>query len=205
MFKSDRRQYIFTGRNIGRRTKNEKEFVTMAWGEFEEYLGGEFEHIMETISPQSRRQLVNFSIKIMDEIKTVFKCEQCGSCCNQTEGIELENVDIRGMSRIQKTSSEDFESKYVTVRDDRKFMMIDKTCDFMGPNNRCSVYSVRPNFCKKYPCRSDKIRTMIIVSMYLASAGSRTVPIETGCPALSKTAAELDVLIRKYASSVQLS
>jgi hypothetical protein len=179
--------------------------AVMVWGEFEEYLGGEFEHIMEAVSPQSRRQLVNFSVKIMDEMKTVFKCERCGSCCGQTEGIELDAVDIKGMSRALKTSPEEFGSKYVTVADEKKFMMIGKTCDFLGPNNRCSVYSVRPNAGKKYPCGSDKIRTMIIVSMYLASTGSRTVPVETGCPALSKVAAEVDLMIRKYAPSVQLS
>ncbi|MDR0887740.1 MAG: YkgJ family cysteine cluster protein [Candidatus Methanoplasma sp.] len=176
----------------------------MSDGEFEEYLGGEFEHIMESVSPQSRRQLVNFSIKVMDEMKTVFKCERCGACCVQSEGIELEATDIKGMSRILKITPEDFEAKHVTVADDKKIMMADKKCDFLRPDNRCSVYSVRPNFCKKYPCGSDKVRAMIMISMYLVATGARTIPIKTGCPALSKAEKDIDMSIRKYAQSVRI-
>ena len=48
-------------------------------------------------------------------------------------------------------SSRDFESTYLTQDEDADMVLKDLPCTFLGPDNLCKIYDVRPKACKEYP------------------------------------------------------
>jgi uncharacterized protein len=85
-----------------------------------------------------------------------FECTGCGACCtggadHYVETSATERVAIR---RFLKLSPNWFRRRYL-VRVDADTTGIrlgrDGRCPFLGDDNRCRIYSVRPRQCRTYP------------------------------------------------------
>ena len=74
-----------------------------------------------------------------------FECEKCGYCCTATN-VHLFKQDIE---RIQNKGHRDFyepsQSGY-RIKGSKT-----KKCIFLGEDNRCKIYEIRPFVCREYP------------------------------------------------------
>jgi len=86
-----------------------------------------------------------------------FKCEKCALCCGDTavrvRHIRLLTVEVERIVRFTGKSVDSFAAKVVGfepyVFEMRK--NVDGKCVFLGGNNLCSIYEVRPLICVFYP------------------------------------------------------
>lgn len=81
-------------------------------------------------------------------------CEHCeGWCCRQTPGhdfaVLLEEGEVYAEAVAIKDPNSWREPKMVNV-----LPYVDGRCVYLGKDNKCSVYSERPNLCRQFSCTS---------------------------------------------------
>lgn len=80
----------------------------------------------------------------------VIDCMSCANCCKTTPPIILP-VDIKRIASFLKLSPNQFKMKF-TLTDIGGEMSFKKVpCVFLGENNLCQIYEVRPTACREYP------------------------------------------------------
>lgn len=77
-------------------------------------------------------------------------CLQCGNCC-RTTGPLFTDKDIGRISRHLKIKPSDFTTAYLKRDEDGDMVLQQVPCTFLGPDNYCAIYEVRPRACREYP------------------------------------------------------
>jgi Fe-S-cluster containining protein len=88
-------------------------------------------------------------------------CLECGNCCKTTSPIFID-TDVDRIAKHLKMSPSAFSEKYLLVDED-KFQVLKTTpCSFLGIDNYCHIYEVRPRACREYPHTNRKRMTQIL-------------------------------------------
>lgn len=77
-------------------------------------------------------------------------CLSCANCC-KTTGPLFTNKDIDRISKSLKLKPTQFIEKYLRIDEDNDYVLKTVPCSFLGPDNYCSIYDVRPKACREYP------------------------------------------------------
>jgi uncharacterized protein len=77
-------------------------------------------------------------------------CLQCANCCKTTSPI-FKDVDIDRIAKHLRLRPADFVSQYLMLDADRDFVLKTSPCAFLGSDNTCRIYEVRPRACREYP------------------------------------------------------
>lgn len=85
-----------------------------------------------------------------EEAFACIDCLQCANCC-KTTGPLFTNRDIDRLARHFGIKAADFIEEYLRVDEDGDFVLQSTPCPFLGDDNYCSVYEVRPKACAEYP------------------------------------------------------
>lgn len=101
---------------------------------------------IKSISVSSFDEIANpIVVKVTDEID----CTLCGNCCRKQEPGVTED-EMRKLADASDCSLNDFKDKYIAWDKDGVSFMATKPCLFLH-ENKCTVYSIRPNSCADYP------------------------------------------------------
>ncbi|MGB7396096.1 MAG: YkgJ family cysteine cluster protein [Pricia sp.] len=77
-------------------------------------------------------------------------CLQCANCC-KTTGPLFTDADIRRLAKHFRQKPQAFISDYLRVDEDGDHVLQQTPCTFLGDDNRCSIYEVRPKACREFP------------------------------------------------------
>lgn len=77
-------------------------------------------------------------------------CLECGNCC-KTTGPLFTSKDIERLSRHLQMRPSEFTEHYLKIDEDGDYVLQSLPCPFLGDDNYCSVYEVRPKACRQYP------------------------------------------------------
>lgn len=77
-------------------------------------------------------------------------CLSCGNCC-KTTGPLFTNADVERISKHLRLKSQQFIEQYLRVDEDNDYVLQQVPCGFLGQDNYCSIYDVRPKACKEFP------------------------------------------------------
>jgi Fe-S-cluster containining protein len=64
---------------------------------------------------------------------------------------EVIPADIKRLAKHMGISAKEFETKYCEDGEFGKKQIKSVPCMFLGEDNRCTVYEIRPKVCKEYP------------------------------------------------------
>lgn len=82
-----------------------------------------------------------------------FSCKLCGSCCRERAIMlydeDVERIESSGFSGFYERAS-DLEL-YLTGAPYRMKLKEDGSCFFLRSDNKCSIYEIRPDTCRRYP------------------------------------------------------
>lgn len=87
---------------------------------------------------------------IHDEVFANTDCLTCANCC-KTTGPMFTPKDVERIAKYLKMSLYDFESQYLTTDEDSHQVLQQLPCSFLGADNHCSIYDVRPKACREFP------------------------------------------------------
>lgn len=77
-------------------------------------------------------------------------CLTCANCC-KTTGPLFTHKDIERISKHFRMKPGKFIDEYLRVDEDNDHVLQEVPCTFLGTDNYCSIYEVRPKACREYP------------------------------------------------------
>ncbi|MGO4288590.1 YkgJ family cysteine cluster protein [Chitinophaga sp. RAB17] len=85
-----------------------------------------------------------------EEAFSKIDCLQCGNCC-KTISPRFKGPDIRRISKHLGMKEGDFIETYLRLDKDEDYVVKFTPCPFLGADNYCGIYDVRPGDCANYP------------------------------------------------------
>jgi len=113
-------------------------------------------------------------------------CLQCANCC-KTTGPLFTDKDIERISKHFKLKPQQFISQYLRMDEENDYVLQSVPCTFLGADNYCSIYEVRPKACSEFP-HTDRKKFQQISNLTL-----KNVAI---CPAAYNIVEEMKKLIK---------
>lgn len=101
--------------------------------------------------------------ELHDEVFSEIDCLQCANCCSTTSPI-FRDVDIDRISRKFKITSSEFEKEHLKTDEEGDKVLKSSPCTFLGEDNKCFIYDVRPQACREYP-HTDRKRMYQILNL----------------------------------------
>ncbi|MFS4448441.1 YkgJ family cysteine cluster protein [Maribacter sp. 2307UL18-2] len=77
-------------------------------------------------------------------------CLQCANCC-KTTGPLFTNADIERIAKHFRLKPQQFINQYLRLDEDHDYVLQKVPCAFLGADNYCSIYEVRPKACRAFP------------------------------------------------------
>ena len=110
------------------------------------------------------KRLKKVKTKVLDKLihplhKEVFArtdCLKCANCCTTT-GPLFTDKDISRIAKHLRIKPSVFTKKYLRIDEDRDYVLQSVPCSFLGKDNYCSIYDVRPKACREFP-HTDRIK-----------------------------------------------
>jgi len=77
-------------------------------------------------------------------------CLKCANCC-KTTGPLFTKADIERISKHFRQKPQLFIEQYLRIDEDNDYVLQQVPCAFLGEDNYCSIYNVRPKACREFP------------------------------------------------------
>ncbi|HVF81779.1 MAG TPA: YkgJ family cysteine cluster protein [Flavisolibacter sp.] len=83
-------------------------------------------------------------------------CLECAACCKNYSP-RFKTPDVKRISRQLGLKESVFIETYLRVDEDGDFVAKSAPCPFLGTDNTCSVYEVRPSDCARFPYTDEDV------------------------------------------------
>lgn len=77
-------------------------------------------------------------------------CLSCANCC-KTTGPLFTDKDIERIGKNFKLKPAEFIKQYLRIDEDNDYVLQSVPCPFLGVDNYCSIYDIRPKACREFP------------------------------------------------------
>ena len=101
--------------------------------------------------------------QLHEEVFACTDCLECANCCSTT-GPLFTNIDIGRIAKHLRIKPSEFTEKYLRIDEDKDYVLQQVPCAFLGEDNRCSIYNVRPKACREFP-HTDRIKQYQILDL----------------------------------------
>ncbi len=91
-----------------------------------------------------------------EEAFSQINCLDCAACCKNYSP-RFKTTDIKRISKHLKQKEGDFIAEYLKVDEEGDFVLQTKPCSFLGADNFCSIYDVRPSDCSRFPYTDEDV------------------------------------------------
>jgi uncharacterized protein len=100
-------------------------------------------------------------------------CLKCANCCKGYSP-RFKTPDIKRISKHLKIKESDFIDTYLTLDKEGDYVTKSAPCPFLGSDNYCGIYDVRPSDCERFPYTDEDV---IIKRQELTLKNSEFCPI----------------------------
>ncbi|WP_298473121.1 YkgJ family cysteine cluster protein [uncultured Maribacter sp.] len=77
-------------------------------------------------------------------------CLKCANCC-KTTGPLFTKADVERIAKHFRQKPQKFIDTYLRIDDENDYVLQGVPCTFLGADNYCSIYDVRPKACREFP------------------------------------------------------
>lgn len=85
-----------------------------------------------------------------------FDCLNCAMCCKNYSP-RFKTPDIKRISRHLKQRESEFIDNYLRLDNEGDYVVKSTPCPFLGADNYCSIYDVRPSDCSRFPYTNEDV------------------------------------------------
>lgn len=83
-------------------------------------------------------------------------CLTCAACCKNYSP-RFKTPDIKRISRHLRLKESVFIDQYLKLDEEGDYVVKSTPCAFLGGDNRCSIYEVRPSDCSRFPYTDEDV------------------------------------------------
>ncbi len=91
-----------------------------------------------------------------DEAFSKINCLDCAACCKNYSP-RFKTPDIKRISKHLRMKESVFIETYLNLDNEGDYVIKTKPCSFLGADNLCSIYSVRPSDCERFPYTDEDV------------------------------------------------
>jgi hypothetical protein len=84
----------------------------------------------------------------------VVDCTRCANCC-KTMDLKVREDDAARIAEHLDMASDEFAEEYLATDEEGDHKFGQMPCPFLGDDDRCTIYDLRPKDCREYP-HTDK-------------------------------------------------
>ena len=88
-------------------------------------------------------------------------CLTCANCCKTTSPI-FRDADIRRIAKHLRIKESQLIQNYLKMDEESDYVLQKSPCTFLGADNKCDIYEVRPLACREYPHTDRKNMIQIL-------------------------------------------
>jgi len=99
--------------------------------------------------------------QVHQEVFACTDCLKCANCCTTT-GPLFTDKDIGRIAKHLKLKPSELTQMYLRIDEDNDYVLQQVPCAFLGEDNRCSIYDVRPKACREFPHTNRKKQHQIL-------------------------------------------
>ncbi|MCM4154665.1 YkgJ family cysteine cluster protein [Gramella sp. AN32] len=96
------------------------------------------------------KNLDKLMVELHEEEFSRTNCLTCANCC-KTTGPLFTQKDIERISKHFRMKPGQFIDTYLRLDEENDYVLQSVPCTFLGADNYCSIYEVRPKACREYP------------------------------------------------------
>lgn len=111
---------------------------------------GEHRKFLATLKKKAPKNLDKIVQKVHQEVFAEIDCTACANCC-KTLGPLFTEADIQRIAKHFRMKLGAFEEAFLKVDEDGDKVFKAMPCPFLGEDNLCSIYEVRPKACREFP------------------------------------------------------
>ena len=106
--------------------------------------------------PSERNKILDQLPDLHEEAFQKVDCLQCANCCKRYSP-RFKTPDIKRISRHLKMKEGEFIEQYLKLDSDGDYVVKSSPCAFLGADNYCSIYEVRPSDCERFPYTEEDV------------------------------------------------
>lgn len=91
-----------------------------------------------------------------EEAFSKINCLECAACCKNYSP-RFKTPDIKRISKHLKMKESVFIETYLRLDEDGDYVAKTLPCPFLGADNYCSIYEVRPSDCERFPYTDEDV------------------------------------------------
>ena len=110
----------------------------------------ETKSFFQRLKKRPPKKLDKITQNIHEEVFAQTNCLDCANCC-KTTGPLFERKDIERIAKYLRLKPAQFEAQYLRVDEENDWVLQQVPCAFLGEDNACSIYDVRPKACREFP------------------------------------------------------
>ena len=111
---------------------------------------GEHRKFLATLKKKAPKNLDKIVQEVHQEVFAEIDCTACANCC-KTLGPLFTEADIQRIAKHFRMKLGAFEEAFLKVDEDGDKIFKTMPCPFLGEDNLCSIYDVRPKACREFP------------------------------------------------------
>lgn len=96
------------------------------------------------------KALIKHLPELHEEAFEKIDCLQCANCC-KTISPRFKTPDIVRVAKFTGMRQSELIETFLRLDEDGDYVVKKSPCPFLGADNYCSIYEVRPGDCRKYP------------------------------------------------------
>ncbi|WP_434036719.1 YkgJ family cysteine cluster protein [Formosa sp. 4Alg 33] len=96
------------------------------------------------------KQLDYIMQELHDEEFKRTDCLTCANCC-KTTGPLFTDKDVKRISKHFRMKPQRFIDQFLRIDEENDYVLQSVPCTFLGADNYCSIYDVRPKACREFP------------------------------------------------------
>lgn len=93
---------------------------------------------------------------IHEEATEKVDCLACARCC-KSYSPRFKTPDLKRISRHLGMKESQFIDTYLRVDEEGDFVVKSSPCPFLGSDNHCAIYEVRPSDCARFPYTNEDV------------------------------------------------
>lgn len=121
---------------------------------------------------------------VLRRLQDEHTCRMCGACCRELVSIQVYADDIEKIAQFLDMTPKSFESKHIKRVSLGKVLKRTRPCEFLDNSDRCRIYEVRPEVCRRYPFLTGDVVAEVVKS-FLDPIKGPLFKYPNGCSAIS--------------------
>src|SRR5574338_732908 len=140
---------------------NKKDISAFTSGEWKDVqwqkkAGTQYKAYARMLQKPNKNKILKQLPALHEEAFSVIDCLNCAACCKNYSP-RFKTPDVKRISKHLGMKESAFIATYLRVDEDGDFVVKSSPCPFLGADNFCSIYDVRPSDCERFPYTDEDV------------------------------------------------